>query len=115
MDGQQRVPAVFRALQHGLELERLDPAGNLLRLPHQLRLHGRIGLRLEQLRHLDGALDPLAEIVVGSDPGLQGLDFLDGGAGRFGIGPEAGFGLPRFQRGQALGLGGKVKESLEVR
>ena len=58
---------------------------------------------------------PLGEILVGGDPGLEGLDFLDGGAGRLGIGPEGCFGLSRFQRAQALGLGGKVKESLGVR
>ena len=61
------------------------------------------------------ALEALRETLVGSEPGLEGLDFLDGGASRLGIGPETCFGLSRFQRGQALGLGGKVKESLEVR
>jgi hypothetical protein len=67
------------------------------------------------LRHLDRTIEALGEILVGGDPGLEALDFLDGGAGRLGIGPEACFGLSRFQRAQALGLGGKVKESLEVR
>jgi hypothetical protein len=55
--------------------------------------------------HLHRTLDPLAEILVGDDPGLQGLDFLHRGAGRVRIGPESGFGLPGFERAQALGLG----------
>ena len=80
-----------------------------------LRFHGGVGLECQQVRHLDRTGDPLAQMLVGGDPGLQGLDFLHGGAGRFGIGPEGGIGLPRLERAQALGLGGKVKESLGVR
>jgi hypothetical protein len=67
------------------------------------------------LGHLDRAIEALGERLIGGDPGLESLDFLNGGAGRLGIGPETSFGLSRFQRAQALGLGGKVKESLEVR
>ena len=63
MDREHGVAAVLGALQHRLELECLHPAGDLLGLPHQLAFHGRVGLGLEQLRHLDGALEPLGEIL----------------------------------------------------
>ena len=36
MDREEGVAAVLGPLQHGLELERLHPAGDLLGLPHQL-------------------------------------------------------------------------------
>ena len=74
VDREQRVAAVLGALEHGLELERLDAAGELVGLPGHLGLHGLVGLGLEQLGHLDRALDALIQILVGDDPGLQGLE-----------------------------------------
>ena len=102
MDREQRVPAVLGTLEHGLELELLDAADQLVGLPGHLRLHGRVGLGREELGHLDRALDPLIQILIGNDPGLQGLEFLHRGPGGVGLGPEAGLRLTRLERGQAL-------------
>ena len=63
MDGEQRVAAVVRALQHGLELERLDGAVERLGLARHLVLHAGIGLRLEQLRHLERAGEASVELL----------------------------------------------------
>ena len=56
MDGEQGVARVVGALQHRLELECLRPPSvELVGLPLDLVLHAGVGLRLEQLRHLQRA------------------------------------------------------------
>ena len=64
----QRVAAVVGPLQHGLELEGLDGAVELIGLARHLRLHAGIGLRLQQLRHLEGAGDAPWSILPGRRP-----------------------------------------------
>ena len=84
-------------------------------LARHLLLHRGVGLRLEQLRHLQRAGEPPCELLVRGDPPLERLDLLDRGPGALGIGPEGRVRLRRLQRPEPVRLGGQVKESLGVR
>ncbi len=117
MDGQQRVARVVGALEHVLELERLelrrDPLGLLLELTLQLQVHVRLGVG--QLGELPRLVEPLAQRLVGLHPALQPLDFLHDLARPLGVGPQAGVGHGALQLPEPRELGIQVKESSAAR
>ena len=116
MDGQERVAARRRgpAASPGARRPRRRLL-ELVRFPRHLGLQRRVRLGLQQLGHLERALQPVMQSVVGRKPVLEGLDLLDRDSCRLGVGPETRHSLPGLERIQALGLARQVKESLGVR
>ena len=113
MDREQRVAGVVGAPQHVLHLERLEPAGDLLRLGFERALQCEIdvGFSFEELVQLAALVHPLAQRVVGLEPPLQGFDFGNGRAGPLGVGPERTVRHLRLQLREARGLPLDVKGS----
>jgi hypothetical protein len=101
MDRKERVAGVVRALEHRLQLEGFDARAQLVGFLGQLRFQRGIGLLLEQLRHFQGRVDPLTQLLVRANPTLQRLDLLDRAPGRLGISPKPGVGLPSLERLQS--------------
>ncbi len=89
MNGEQRIARIIRSLQHGLHLERLEPAGDFICLGLERALHGEIdvGFGFQQLVELSALIHPLAQRVVRLEPPFQRFDFGDGPAGALRVGP----------------------------
>ena len=85
MDREQRVAGIVGALQHRLQLERLDRVIEGIGLPRHLVLHGGVGLVLEQLGHLQRPGEARVELLPGRDPTLESLDLLHGDPGGVGL------------------------------
>jgi len=113
MNGEQRIARVVGPAQHVLHLERLEAAGDLLRLRLEGPLQREIdmGFGFEQLVQLTALIHPLAQRVVGLEPPLQRFDFSDGLAGALGVGPERAVGHFLLELREARGLSVDVKES----
>jgi len=75
VDRQERVAHVVGTLEHVLHLERLEPAGDLIRLRLERSLHGKIyvGIGFEQLGQLAPFIHPLAQGVIGLEPPFSAL------------------------------------------
>jgi len=113
MDREQCVAGVIGTPEHVLHLERLEPAGDLLRLGFERALQGKIdvGFGFEQIVEFAALVHALAQRVVRLEPTLQGFDFGDRGAGTLGVGPERAFRHFLLELREAGGLPFDVKES----
>ena len=111
MDREQGVPRIIGALQHVLQLERLETGGDLLRLRLERALEREIdvGFGLEQLVQLAPLVHALPQRVIGLEPTLQRLDLGDGLPRPVGVGPE---GAPRHD---SLQLGQPGRLSIDVK
>jgi len=107
--GENRVPGVVWALQHGLEFEIGESDGQLIQLLPQLAFEVWIGRLGDELLHGTGIGQPLVEGVGRVDAGAQGLQLLHDVAGLLLVGPEAGIGLPGLECLQPFAAGIKVK------
>ncbi len=111
MDREQRVADVVRTLEHVLQFERLELRRDGVRFLLELALQGEIQSRfgLEQLVELAGLLHALVQCVVGLEPALERLDFLDHLSRPCLIRPHGAFRHGVFQLAQPLRLPFYVK------
>src|SRR5881296_351139 len=117
MDREQRIAQVVGALEHVLELERLELGGDGVGLLLQLPLHREVyvGLRLEQLVELARLVDALAERVVWLEPALERLGLLDHLASPLLVRPDGPFRHGVLHLAQPLALPRYVKGSSAAR
>ena len=113
MNREQRVARVVGTPQHVLHLERLETAGDLLRLRLERTLQGEIdvGFGFQQIIQLAALIHALAQRMVGLEPPLQRFDFGDSLAGALGIGPQRAVGHFLLKLRETRGLPVDVKEN----
>ncbi len=115
VNGDDGVPGVVRAPQHGLEFEAVQRGADAVDLGGQLREHRLVGLGLQHLGQSPGLFHAGMDRLVGHQPGLQSLDLLNHAACPLLVGPESGISLLSLQFAETVRLAGQVKESLGAR
>ena len=114
---EEGVAAVVGAAEHVLELEGLELGLDLLGFRFEGPLQCQVDLRLgfQQLRQIAPLIHALAKIVVGLEPPLQRLDFLDRGARLLLVRPQSPIRHDVLELTEPASFPIDVKESSEVR
>jgi len=115
MNGEDGAAAVVRTLQHRLQLEPAKLLGRARHFGFELGGKRFVGLTLEQFHESARIVEPRGELQVGSDPALEGANFLDLLPRALPVGPEYRFTLTGFEILEPRYLAIQVKESLVVR
>ena len=115
MNGEQGVPRVVGAAEHGPQLKDFNGPLEAIGFRRQLGRHVGVGLGVQHFGQAARIGDALAQVLRRRDPVLELLDLLYYAARPLGAGPERRVRLKRLELAQPRPLASDVKESLAVR